>query len=289
MAWSGREVSIALRVNIRKMVLFTLTDSACTTSVIHSPSWPELDGLLSVSSPCDALSDHQGSPQPRKTRSRPPCRESAPLNQRMRSLWPPSAEPAPPVRAEKLPKGCAPPSRDIFGIWRGEGVGRLSGSPEVAKRKTADTGPGSSATHHGPWRLPPAPRGQEAGGCLPLDLAPPPRGTSRRKERQGGPGGHPAGWGGTGMSWHQSAAAKPEGESNNLRESEGGRPFMEADSGQQDARKPVAGVGAEPMVPSGPRVAPDSLQPHCGLSSWAHPHPHPLLSHAFQSNAITAS
>lgn len=64
---------------------------------------------------------------------------------------------------------------------------------------------------------------------------------------------------------------------------------MEADSGQQDARKPVAGVGAEPMVPSGPRVAPDSLQPHCDLSSWAHPHPHPLLSHAFQSNAITAS
>lgn len=30
---------------------------------------------------------------------------------------------------------------------------------------------------------------------------------------------------------------------------------MEADSGQQDARKPVAGVGTAPMVPSGPRVA----------------------------------
>ena len=48
MAWSGRDVSIALCVNIRKMVLFTLTDSAWTTSVIDSPSWPELDGLLSL-------------------------------------------------------------------------------------------------------------------------------------------------------------------------------------------------------------------------------------------------
>lgn len=44
-----------------------------------------------------------------------------------------------------------------------------------------------------------------------------------------------------------------------------------------------------PWSPPDPEKPPDSLQPHCGLSSWEHPHPHPLLSHTFQSNAIAAS
>ena len=203
-------VSFALRATIRKMVLFCLTDSAWTTSVTHSPSWPEPDGLLSVSSPCDTPSDHQGAPQPRKTRSRPPCREHAPPNQRKWSLQPRAQSLRLLLALESPQELCATPSR-YFPDLAGGGVRRLSGSPEVAKRKTADTGPGSSATRHGPWPLPPAPRGREAGRCFPLDLAPPPIGTSRRKERQGGPGGHPSGWGGTGMSWHQSAAAKSEG------------------------------------------------------------------------------